>query len=125
MKIEQINVLDKSKYQKIKSGFVTALSEARKHDPANATTVVQTVFETLSSIDSFLDETAATGHFLQECMDGHPRILKHTTIHKLNESFRSFAGLNVADRESVVKQLTLSIAVEQLRMSGKADSQRT
>lgn len=113
---QQNDVLDKSKYQKIKAGFVTMLQEARKQQPEATMGIIPSIFETLSNIDCFFDESAATGHFLKKSMNGHSLILKLPVLRKLNESFREFASLSETNREAIVEQLKLSISVEQLKI---------
>ena len=112
----QSDILDKSKYRMIKTGFVTMLQEARKQQPKATMEIVPSIFETLSNIDCFFDESAATGHFLKKSMNGHSLILKQTVLRKLNESFREYAALSQTNREAIVEQLKLSIAVEQLKV---------
>lgn len=110
-------ILDKAKYQKIKNGFAAILQEAHKHSLEVRQDIVASIFCTLSEIDCFLDETAATGNFLNQSMNGVSRVLKHTTVRKLTESFAAFATLKEQDRIEVMNQLKLSIAVEQLKMA--------
>ena len=110
------SILDRGKYQKIKSGFAAVLQEARKRRPEIGQDIVTSIFCTLSDIDSFLDETAATGAFLNESMNGFSRTLKHTTIRKLTESFAAFCTLKEKDRITVMNQLKLSLDVEQWKV---------
>jgi hypothetical protein len=112
----QNDILDKSKYQKIKTGFVTILQEARKQQPKATMDIIPSIFETLSNIDCFFDESAATGHFLKKSINGHSLTLKLPVLRKLNESFREYAALSETNREAIVEQLKLSIAVEQLKI---------
>ncbi len=108
--------LDKSKYQKIKTGFVSVLQET---EAEQVEAIVSAMFGTLGTISNFLDETAATGHFLQQAMDKESRKVSRATIGRLNESFRLFAGLTEPDRDAVVEQLSLSIAVERMKLAGE------
>src|SRR5438876_12184645 len=73
--------LDKAKYAKVKTGFVALLHDVGKKKPEICEEIVLAVFETLGMIDLFLDETAATGHFLQRCSCS--QLVRPTTIRKL------------------------------------------
>lgn len=112
---QQNQTLDKAKYHKIKTGFVTLLQEARKVNPEVVCQAILDVFETLRQIDFFFDESAVTGYFLRKFSGSISP--KQSTIRKLTGSFAAYAALNGEEREVVLNQLRMSLEVESLKIS--------